>query len=352
MNFDNLGEIKKLDKSGVFESIELFPKQCLQALEETAKLEITDLTEKVDNIVVPGMGGSAFAPEIVKTLFAQEIKVPYEIIRGYNLPGYVNSRSLVVVSSYSATTKEAIACGRNAIDIGCPVFVVCSYREQNELFLLVKERGLPGYIFKETYNPSLQPRLGGGYMVCGHTGFLIKAGLINLTFENLIKTVFEAQKLVSKDQAKQLAKNLFAAFPILVASEFLEGATHAFANQLNESAKTNSVYHFIPELNHHRMEGLEFPEEFKKMGAFVFYPSGLYDERVRVRYRLTREIIEKIGFKVLEFKPRGENKITQTFETIMFNSYVSFYLAMLNGKDPGEIPWVDYFKKQLSAYGR
>jgi len=42
------------------------------------------------------------------------------------------------------------------------------------------------------------------------------------------------------------------------------------------------------------MEGLEFPEEFKKMGAFVFYPSGLYDERVRVRYRLTREIIEKI----------------------------------------------------------
>lgn len=350
MNLDNLAEIKKLDKSGVFESIELFPKQCLQAIEETAKLEITNLAEKVDNIVVPGMGGSAFAPEIVKTLFTQEIKVPYEIIRGYNLPGYVNRRSLVVVSSYSATTKEAISCGRKAIDIGCPVFVVCSYREQNELFLLAKEKGLPGYIFKETYNPSLQPRLGGGYMVCGHVGLLIKVGLINLTFENLTKAVSEAQKLVDKDQAKQLAQDLFAAFPILVASEFLEGAAHAFANQLNESAKTNSVYHFIPELNHHRMEGLEFPEEFKKMGTFIFYPSRLYEERVRVRYGLTREIIEKNGFKVLEFKPRGEDKITQTFETIMFNSYVSFYLAILNGKDPGEIPWVDYFKKQLSAY--
>lgn len=348
VDLTDLKDLKKLDKSNVLGSIELFSKQCLQAIEETAKLKIPNLEGEVGNIIIPGMGGSAFAPEIVKTLFAQEIKIPYEIIRGYHLPGYVSKKSLVIISSYSATTKEAISCGKEAIDIGCPVFVICSYREQNELFLLAKEKGLPGYVFKEAYNPSLQPRLGGGYMVCGHAGLLIKAGLINLTFENLIEVILEAQRFVSKDQAQQLAQDLFGTFPILVASEFLEGAIHGFANQLNESAKTNSAYHFIPELNHHRMEGLEFPEEFKRIGAFVFYPSNLYDEQVQKRYQLTREIVEKNGYKTLEFRPQGKNKISQAFETIIFNSYVSFYLAMLYGKDPSLIPWVDYFKEQLN----
>lgn len=347
IDLDNLGEIKKLDKSNVLQSIDLFPKQCLQAIEEAGRLDLPSLVGKIDNVVVPGMGGSAFAPEIVKTLFTQELKAPYEIVRNYHLPGYVNKRSLVIISSYSATTKEAISCGREAIAIGGPVFVICSHREQNELFLLAQEKKLPGYIFKETYNPSLQPRLGGGYMVCGHLGLLIKTGLLNLTFEELENAVLESQNLVNKERAKQLAKDLFGTFPILVASEFLEGAIHGFANQLNESSKTNSTYHFIPELNHHRMEGLEFPEEFKRIGIFVFYPSELYEKRVKERYGLTQEVIEKNGFRVLEFEPRGKDKITQTFETIIFNSYVSFYLAMLNEKDPGEVPWVDYFKKEL-----
>lgn len=350
IDLDDISQIKKLDKSKVLKSIDLFPEQCFQALEETEKLNLPYLEREIVNIVVPGMGGSAFAPEIVKTLFTREIKLPYEIIREYHLPAYVNEKSLVIISSYSATTKEAISCGKEALERGCQVFVICSHREKNELFLFAKEKKLPGYIFKETYNPSLQPRLGGGYMVCGHAGLLIKTGLVNLTFEKIKRAVWEAKNLNKKDQAKQMARQLFGLFPILVASEFLEGTIHGFANQLNENAKTNSFYHFIPELNHHRMEGLEFPQEFKKIGIFIFYPSQFYEERVQIRYQLTKEIVEKNGFKTLEFKPQGQDKIVQAFEIMIFNSYVSFYLAILYGKNPGEIPWVDYFKKELSAH--
>src|SRR4030042_4020219 len=159
-----------MKKNPVLASIDLFPKQCLQAINEVERLTLPFLKNKIDNIIVSGMGGSAFAPEIVKTLFAQEISFPYEIIRNYQLPFYAGKRSLVIISSYSATTKEAIACGQEAVDKGCYVFVICSHREQNELFLFAKKKKLPGYIFKETYNPSLQPRLGSGYMVAGHAG--------------------------------------------------------------------------------------------------------------------------------------------------------------------------------------
>lgn len=355
MNLDDIDGIRRLDKSSTLNSINGLPQQCKQVIDDFKAIHPPVLNGKVDNIVIPGMGGSAFAPEIVKTLFFKEIKVPYEIVRGYHLPGYVNKRSLIVISSYSATTKEAISCGIEAIKMGCPVLVICSHREENELFLLAKKEKLPGYIFKETYNPGLQPRFGSGYMVYGHVALLLKAGLINLKFAELSEAILRADKLnkftsgigIKDNKAKQMAKELSGSFPILVASEFLEGAIHGFANQLNESSKMNSAFHYIPELNHHRMEGLEFPKEFKSTGVFVFYPSDLYSKRVQKRYPITKDVIEKNGFRILEFKPQGGNKIVQTLEIMIFNSYVSFYLAMLNQKDPSNIPWVDYFKEKL-----
>jgi glucose/mannose-6-phosphate isomerase len=314
----------------------------------------------VDNIVVAGMGGSAFTPEIVKTLFAEEIKLPYEIVREYHLPGYVTKRSLVIISSYSATTKEAISCGMEALKIGCKVLVICSHREKNELFILAKSKKIPGYIFKEHNNPSLQPRLGGGYTVFGHAGLLIKTGLINIDFPQLKNSILEIEKTskygvdipLEKNQAKLFAKKLYNRFPILVSSEFLQGAIHGFANQLNECSKTHSSYHFIPELNHHRMEGLLFPDEFKKLGIFVFYKSNLFDKKNILRYQITEKVIKRAVFKVLEYEAKGQDKIAQCVDTILFNSYTSFYLGMLNKVDPVKIPWVDYFKEELKKLER
>ncbi|MBU1931892.1 hypothetical protein KJ965_04315 [Patescibacteria group bacterium] len=352
---DDFEAIKNIDIDEALKSIDSFLDQCRQALEETEKLNLPNLQGKVDNIVVSGMGGSAFTPEIVKTLFSDEIKLPYEIIREYHLPGYVNSRSLVIISSYSGTTAEAIACGKEALKRSSTVLIICSQREGSELLLLAKEKNLNGYIFKETYNPSRQPRLGGGYTVCGHAGLLIKTGLLKTDFQGLKQAVESVQTISSLDMkkplrtnpAKQLAEKLYKKFPVLIASEFLCGAIHGFANQLNESAKTNSVYHFIPEFNHHRMEGFEFPAEFKNQGACVFYPSDLYDKRIQKRYQLTKDIVNQNGLVVLEYQPQAPDKIAQTLETVVFNSYVSYYLAILYKKNPLLIPWVDYFKTQL-----
>ncbi len=352
---DNIEEIKKIDSSNVLETVDLYLNQCLQALDDVQKLKLPSLEGKVDNIVVVGMGGSAWTPEISKSLFAEEIKLPYEIVREYHLPGYVTKRSLVIISSYSATTKEAISCGKEALKIGCKVLVICSHREKNELFILAERKNIPGYIFKEFNNPSLQPRLGGGYTVFGHAGLLIKTGFLDVDFSLLKNSVLEAKKTAkyrvtipfNQNRAKILAKRLYKKFPILVTSEFLQGAIHGFANQLNECSKTHSAYHFIPELNHHRMEGLEYPEDFKKYGVFVFYESDLFEPKNFIRYKITKQVIEKAGFKVLEFKAKGDNKISQCVDTILFNSYVSFYLAILLKVDPVKIPWVDYFKAQL-----
>ncbi len=35
-------------------------------------------------------------------------------------------------------------------------------------------------------------------------------------------------------------------------------------------------------------------------------------------------------------------------EILQWGGYITFYLGMLNGIDPGKVPWVDYFKAQLA----
>src|SRR3989344_7630069 len=107
-----------LDKSNVFGSLQQFPDQCLSAWQESSHITFTDDYKQVKNIVVCGMGGSRFTPKTIKYLYQDQIRLPYEIIDDYHLPAYVNSDSLVVLSSYSGTTEEVIACGQEAIKRG------------------------------------------------------------------------------------------------------------------------------------------------------------------------------------------------------------------------------------------
>src|SRR5882672_783873 len=59
------------------------------------------------NIVYVGMGGSALAAHLSTTW--PGYKVPFEIVRNYDLPAYVSSQTLVIVSSYSGNTEETLS---------------------------------------------------------------------------------------------------------------------------------------------------------------------------------------------------------------------------------------------------
>src|SRR5213592_4850926 len=63
----------------------------------------------IKQIVVAGMGGSALAALLAKTWLGDDLAVPFEIIRDYNLPAYVDSSTLVIASSYSGNTEETLS---------------------------------------------------------------------------------------------------------------------------------------------------------------------------------------------------------------------------------------------------
>lgn len=337
-NLDDTAAMKRLDPLGVFESTGMFSDQCKQAWEESQQVKFPEDYKTAKNIVVCGMGGSRFTPKTVKYLFRKHISVPYEIWEDYKLPGYVNKDSLVILSSYSGTTEEVLACYQDAKERGAKIAAVTS-----------KKMDVPGYFFTPKYNPCGQPRIGGGYLLMGHAGLLKNLGY--LTVADDVGEAFEfARKFGKENQVmfKELAKKLKDMHPFIITAEFLKGFGNGFANQINETAKMISDYRYISELNHHLMEGLSHPETLHQNGIFVFFLSHCYSKQIQKRFAITKDVVEKQHVKTLDITLTGPNKLSQALEAFTISSYTTYYMAMLYDTNPVAIPWVDYFKKELA----
>lgn len=353
-SLDSLDEIKKLDKGGVLSSIEKITAQIKQAWSEVKDGEVPASCVLAKNVIVSGMGGSALGGRIVDSLLAERARVPIEVVTEYSLPNYVNKDSLVILSSYSGNTEETLAAAKEALNRGAMVFGVTT---GGKLADFLKEEGASGYIYEPRENPSNKPRMGLGYSITSVLAVLSKCEFINLLDSEIEEAMAEAEKFISdygihapesQNVAKLLAKKLKGKVPVIIASEHLVGISHAFKNELNENAKVFSLIFDIPELNHHLMEGLRNPYEIKGVLHFLFIESQHYSKRVKARYPLTREVVEKNDIGTEIYQTRGSKKISEIFEILILSSYVSFYLAMLYGLDPTPIPWVDFFKTELS----
>ena len=356
INLDDISIMKKLDPSGVLESTVLFPDQCQQAWDEASVIKFPASYDNIYNIVVCGMGGSRFTPKTIKELFRDRIKEPYEIVEDYTLPGYVDKDTLVVLSSYTGTTEEVLACGKDAVARGAKLTGVMM-NGNGKATSFLNEKGATSYFFNPKYNPCGQPRIGGGYMLLGHLGLLKALKLIDIdtsevhnaiSFVRTIATRYTADITESKNPAKQLARLLKDTHPFIITAEFLKGFGNGFANQINETAKMISDYRYISELNHHMLEGLKRPETLHQNGLFLFFVSNLYSQSIQKRFSITKTVVEKQKVKTHEITLQGKTKLAQVLEAYVLSGFTTFYMAMLYDTDPIAIPWVDYFKAELS----
>ena len=343
-----LEKIKELDKENYLGSIQNLPNQISQTWEETKSLNIPASFRDVKNIIVCGMGGSGLGPHIIKSLYSKELKIPFEIIKDYTLPGYINSDSLVICSSYFGQTEEIIAVAQEAKKREAKIIGFSSGGKLQEVL-----DGYPFYKFQPKYNPCKQPRAGLGYSIVGLLAILDKLEFIKIDDQDIKNVVTFLKKRnehlsveASVNPALRLADTLQGKIATIVGARFLTGNAHTFANQLNETSKTYATWFVLPELNHHLLEGLEHPKN--KSLIFVFLDSNLYDKRIDKRIKATKKVLGNLGIGSYQFEPNGETKLIQSFECLLFSSYASFYLAIREDVNPSLIPWVNYFKEQLS----
>jgi len=343
--------LNRIDPSRVFASVLAVPEQAAHAWKDSRKVRLPASFKKAHHIAICGMGGSLLGPHMLTRTYEDRLRVPITLVNGYTLPKSVDAKTLVVLSSYSGTTEETLTCAREAKKV---TRMRIGISLGGKLLAMLRRFNRPVYQIVETYNPSHQPRVGIGYSIFGQLGLL--RSYFGVTDAEVKRAIRHAENIRHSWNATATGiantKKLFRFFkdrmPVIIASEFLEGNAHVFSNQMNESAKSFSRFHIIPELNHHLLEGLDHPKAVVRKSAFLFIESPLYGSRNQKRIRLTKKIARVQGARVESLKIQGKDKLSAALELLFISGYFTTAFAIHQGIDPAEIQWVNYFKKHLA----
>ena len=120
--------------------------------------------------------------------------------------------------------------------------------------------------------------------------------------------------------------------------------------QLAENGKIFASHQLLPELNHNEIVGLN--ERLKDQGdpLLVWLVDREDHARVGLRRRLTSELLgiggRQPGEIVLE--GRGETLVQRNLTLLHQVDWISYYAALLGGKDPSEIEILIRLKQEMS----
>ncbi len=352
MQLDRHNTYATLDATDIRFGIEHLPEQIRIAWNETRELEFPTSFARANHIVVVGMGGSALGPHMALTGLANRWKVPMTIVNDYCLPGWVNERTVVITSSFSGNTEEVLEAADGAERAGAMIIALCA---GGELAKRAKKKGWGLYQF-EPGDFAHQPRFGTGFSFGGMLGVLERAKLVRVTTAEIDRMRIAMGEVIDscavdvkgkENPAKTVAKSLAGCAVLVIAAEHLVGAAHVMTNSINETAKQFAASFPLPELNHHLLEGLTYPKTFAPKTVAILFQSSLYHERTQRRVSITADMLEQQGIAVVNYVTNGAETLEEVGEVLQFGSFVSYYLGMLNGVRPEEIPFVDAFKEAM-----
>lgn len=308
---------------------------------------------RIQHVVVAGMGGSALAADVTGALLAQSLTVPYQVIKGYELPAYVTADTLVVAISYSGNTEETIHCLHQAIDKPhSPAIATLSAGGQLEQIAGNKQ------IVHASIPNGTQPRMATIQMVKGLLKILQNFSVIDDTvcrditeaadWLHLQTETWEKETETTHNYAKQLALLAVGKTGIFYGSPRIAPLAYKWKISWNENAKNVAFCNLLPEMNHNEFIGWSSHPVEKPFAVFDVV-SDLEDERVTRRFALTDRLLSGMRPKANTIHLAGDSLVQQMLWGLALAEFTSIYLGILNGVNPTPVELVEKFKAELNA---
>ncbi len=318
--------------------------QQLQQVFESNWQPVRDIT----SIIVTGMGGSALAATVAQSWLNP--KLPFEVVRNYNLPEYAGEQTLVIVSSYSGNTEETLSALHDAENRGCQIIILAA---GGELVKIAEEKPYPLMRLPE----GLQPRMAVYYNLVALTQLLVSADICSADkvaelYEtgNWLKTYCAEWYIdvpVVNNQAKSIAQELLGKSIVVYSGPRLYPAAYKWKISFNESAKHIAWVNQYSEFNHNEMLGWT-KQPVDKPYAVIELHSSLEHERIQKRFDVTQQLLSGLRPEPIVVTAVGESILQQLVWTITLGDFVSLYTALLGNIDPTPVDLIEKFKKTLS----
>ncbi len=322
------------------EFVKSFPQHIMHALEISHDIRINIDSSKIDNIVIIGQGGSAIGGMIVKNLLKEKISIPILLNQDYQIPYFVNNRTLVIASSYSGNTEETLCALKEAHNRNSLIFCICSGGEM----LSFSKKNSINYILIPSGSA---PRAMLCYSIVQILSIISRTWVI---YQNLKKDLLNTQQYLTDKQtdiiklAKETAVSISHKMPFIYTFPEFEGVAIRFKQQLNENSKRHACYNLIPEMNHNEI----VPWVNKNVCVIPIFLNGVTFYRNQTRMIISVDKIKDSVEDLIELKSNDQiSYLQQYFYFIHLVDWISVIIAEQESVDPDDITLINYLKDQL-----
>ncbi len=350
MNLNEFERFNSIDVEDMYGHIKGLPDQLLKAWELGFKLDL-NIAGPVNRVVVSGMGGSAIGADLMASFLSNRVTVPVVVNRDYGLPAFAFGKdTLVIISTHSGNTEEALSALEEAVRSGCQVLVVTT---GGRALADAQTLGIPSWVFIHKG----QPRAAVGFSFGLLLALFVRLGLVSDLDREVRETVKCMRELgreldrevpITSNSAKRLAGQLVDRHIVFVASGFMAPVARRWKCQVNEVAKAVATFEYLPEADHNTLAGIYFPETILDQVATIFLFADQDHARNQKRVLQTRQVMLEEGLNTDLLEARGTSRLSQMWTMILFGDYVAFYLALLYEVDPTAIPPIVTLKDAMS----
>lgn len=296
---------------------------------------------KYQNYIVCGMGGSHLAADVLK-LLRPELNLI--IHSDYGLPrlgGEVLKNSLIIVSSYSGNTDEAIDGFRAAQALKLKVAAMAT---GGQLIELAKEYKVP---YVELPATGIQPRSALGFSLRALLKIIGDDELLSLT----AKLSEQLKPLDLQSVGQELAEQCQGLVPVVYAARRNYALAYNWKIKLNETGKIPAFYNLLPELNHNEMNGFDYNEQnqdLAKRFIFIMLKDKQDEARVIKRMEVLTDLLTQRELPVVAIEPKGDSQLEIIFNSLLLADWLAYYTALQYEAEPEPVPMVEEFKKLMA----
>jgi glucose/mannose-6-phosphate isomerase len=303
--------------------------------------------EASGGLIVAGMGGSSVGGRLAAGALGPRLRRPLALAMGYDIPSWIGRETLVLCSSYSGSTEEALATYDAAKEAGAPRIVATT---GGPLAQRARADGVPVVPLPGGF----QPRAAVGYSLVT----ALEAAALCGAAPSLRGEVEGAAALAAElarewgpggaedGDAKRIARSLHGTIPVITGAGLTASVAYRWKCQINENAEQPAFASKLPEHDHNEIVGWAGAE--RRVSA-VFLEDPQAGERVAHRTDVTADIAAEGAAVVERVSARGETRLERLVSLVLLGDLVSLYMAVLRGVDPVSVRAIEVLKERLAA---
>jgi len=334
-----ISDLRRYDSKKMYEAYEKWPEIAQEnyCVKDSQKIQL----KNIDHIVFAGVGGSGTVGDVISSVLSKN-DIHVNVVKGYLLPKTVDSNTLIITTSVSGNSKEALTVLQNAKK-SKGKFVAFSSGGKMKKYSIKNK--IPYYEIPEIHSPRASfPSYLYSILNALEDVIPIKKQDVKESISVLMKTrkKISSTNLTNSNPALSLAKWI-SDFPIIYYPWGLHSAAIRFKNSLQENAKTHVFAEDIIESSHN---GIVAWEKRSKIKPVLITGKNDYI-KTKERWKIVKKFFEINKIQYKEIQSLNGNILTKLVNLIYLLDYSSIYLAILYKTDPTPVKPIEFIKSRI-----